>query len=370
MTSRERFLRAVTHQSVDRVVVDLFGSPQTTIMNEETVVGIKKELGLTGDEKGNGYIDERILRYAGADVRITGGFPVPENPFSKSLPNGYVDFHGIEYTNMNGHPEITKNPLKDMTFEQIKEYPFPDADKIDKNLFEQYKQHAKALFEETDYAVCAQHPVYGVFELGCWMFGFDDFLYRMAGEPETVIWFFDKIWEYQKRVIELYYSAVGPYIHCTTSGDDFGTQRGLLISANMFREMIAPYLKKRIAYTKQFTKAYFKQHTCGSVYELIPALIECGVDILNPIQPGTYLMEPERLKADFGGKISFWGGVDTQHLLVNGTVDEVKIEVKKLLDIFGTDGGFILSPAHCLQADVPPRNILALYDTVKEYYKA
>jgi len=325
-------------------------------------------LGIKGEDITKGYLDERILKRLRIDTRMTGGMPRAESENFKRLPDGFITEWGIEYKAINGHYEIVRNPLKGMTLDEVKKFPFPRASDIDPKVYDEYREHARSLYESTDYAVIAQHPCLGVLELGCWMFGFDDFLYRIAGEPETAEWFFGKILDYQKEVIERYYSAVGPYIDCTTSGDDFGTQQSPFLSAAMFDEMIAPFFKERIRYTKTFTDAFYQHHTCGSVYRLIPSLLECGVDILNPIQPRTFEMEPERLKADYGDRMAFWGGVDTQQLLRDGDVETVKREVKALLHIFGTDGGYILAPAHCIQPDVPAENVIAVYDAAAEMY--
>jgi uroporphyrinogen decarboxylase len=144
-------------------------------------------------------------------------------------------------------------------------------------------------------------------------------------------------------------------------------QTGTFMSVEMFKEFIAPYFSERIAHTKKYTGAFYQHHTCGSVHSLIPTLVKCGVDILNPIQPGTYMMEPEQLKKDYGSVISFWGGIDTQQLLPRSTVEEVKREVEKILAVMGTDG-YILSPAHCIQQDVPIENIAAIYRGAWEFY--
>ena len=344
LTSRERFINAVSHKTVDRAVFDLYGCPQTTILNEKIVADMKEILNIQGEDPRPGYIDERILEKLNIDTRMTGGMPFAQW-------------------------EMEKRPLKDKSFDEIKKFPFPKASDIDKGVFERYRNHAKHLYESTDYAVVAEHPCYGIFELGCWMFGYDDFLYRLAGEPNVAHWFFEKVLEYQKAVIKLYYGAIGEYINCTTSGDDFGTQHGLFMSVKMFDELVAPYMKERIRYTKAFTDAYFQHHTCGSVFRLIPSLIDCGVDILNPIQPNAFEMEPERLKSEYGGQISFWGGIDTQDLLVNGSPEQVKAEVERILAVFGTDGGYILSPAHCIQEDVPARNVIAIYNNYSKEVK-
>ena len=174
--------------------------------------------------------------------------------------------------------------------------------------------------------------------------------------------FFHYMWTYQRDMIERYYSALGPYLHITSSGDDFGTQNAPFLSPDAFREMIAPMYKKRIALTKQLTKAFFFQHTCGSVFRLMDQFIEVGIDILNPIQPGALEMEPERIKAAYGDKLTFWGGIDEQGLLTNGTPEEVRAEVKRVRAILWKDGGYVLSPSHNIQVDVPVENILAMYE--------
>ena len=350
MNSRERFYSAVTHKKIDRAVRDLYGCPQTMIMTKQTAGEIKRLLDIQGEASGDGFIDERILVKLGTDTRMTGAFPSPESANKKFADGKYYNEWGMGERHF---------PLKDLDLDQIKKFDFPKAGNINPEIFEKCRLHAKNLYENTDYAVVAQHPCFGVFELGCWMFGYDDFLYRLAAEPLTVHWFFEQILEYQKDVIKLYYGAIGEYIDCTTSGDDFGTQHGLFMSVGMFDELVAPYMRERIRYTKTFTDAFFQHHTCGSVFELIPSLIDCGVDIINPIQPNAHNMEPERLQAEYGGQVAFWGGIDTQDLLVNGTPEQVRAEVRRILDIFGT--GYILSPAHCIQDDVPPENVIAIY---------
>ncbi len=368
MNHRERFFRVVTRQAPDRAVFDLCGSPQTLIDYEVTKDGLRKLLGIEGPKQGNYCIDERILEIFDIDTRLIGGLPVPKTSHGRTENGIYYDNYGIGYKNINGRYEICHNPLKDKTLEEVLAYEYPDPENLDVRLIEGWADQAKALHENTDYAVIAHHPVLGVFELGCWMFGFDDYLYRLAGEPEVVHAFSKIVLDYQKRMIEIYYGALGRYIDCTTSGDDFGTQKAPFMSKDMFDEMIKPYFKERIRYTKTFTDAFYKHHTCGSVHSFIPAIIDCGVDILNPIQPGAYMMEYERLKSDFGDQISFWGGIDTQHLLPEGSVSDVRESVYDILNVMGRDGGYILSPAHTIQDDVPPENLIALYKAAKDFY--
>jgi uroporphyrinogen decarboxylase len=369
MTHRERFVSTVSHQETDRAVFDLSGCPQTLIDYQETKEALAACLGFTGSPESGFPVDERILKYFDIDTRIVGGMPTPATVHNRTEGDIKFDSYGIGYRFINGHDEICHNPLKDCTIDEMAAYPLPDASNLDKGLIKEWAEKAKYLHENTDYAVIAEHPVLGVFEIGCWLFSFDDYLYRLAAEPELVHAFSQRILEYQKGVIDVYYGALGPYIDCTTSGDDFGMQTGTFMSVDMFKDMVAPYLKERISYTKKFTDAFYQHHTCGSVYSLIPSLMECGIDVLNPIQPGTYMMEPERLKKDYGDRISFWGGIDTQELLPRGTVEEVEATVSRILKIMEGSGGYILSPAHCIQQDVPVKNIAAIYTGAKKYYK-
>ena len=199
------------------------------------------------------------------------------------------------------------------------------------------------------------------------MCGFDDFLLKMGIDPDFVVKFFDKVWEYQKRVIEIYYGALGRYIHYTSSGDDFATQSSLFVSVDMFNELIKPYLKKRIAYTKQFTDAAFLHHSCGSVFPLIGELVDTGVDILNPIQPKASFMAPDNLKAHYGDRIVFHGGLDTQEVLPFGTRESVGEAVRETIGALNRDGGYIFAAAHNIQEDVPAANVAYMFEAARQY---
>ncbi len=139
-----------------------------------------------------------------------------------------------------------------------------------------------------------------------------------------------------------------------------GSQNGPLISRPMFREFVAPYLKE-MADCIHGLGGKVLYHSCGAIYSLIPDLIQLGVDVLDPIQPVKPEMAPERLKAEFGDRLSFHGGIDMQRLLPYGSPAEVRAEVRRYCETLGRGGGYILAPAHLFQPDVPPENILAVY---------
>lgn len=315
-------------------------------------------------------LDERVLRYFDIDMRRVGGIVVPLNDLARRVSDrAYVDEWGVKRVWTGAYWDIVDPPLRGATIEDLECYPWPDPARVDLDWIERQQQEAKRLFKETPYVVSAEHPVYGVFELGCWMCGFDDFLMRMALEPLFVRRFFDIILDYQKKVIDVYYGALGSYIHFTTSGDDFGTQTSPMVSPTMFAEMIKPYLAERIAYTKKYTSATFFHHSCGSVYALIPDLIEAGVEILNPIQPRAKDMEPARLRAEFGDQLTFYGGVDTQELLPRASSDEIGRAVWGLLDDMSGQGGYVFSAAHNLQCDVPPLSVVAMFESAQRYFE-
>ncbi|MCK5740111.1 methyltransferase, partial [bacterium] len=173
-----------------------------------------------------------------------------------------------------------------------------------------------------------------------------------------------KVLAIQLDIIDAYYGTLGPYIHLTTSGDDFGTQRGPLVSPAMFAEFVVPYFAERIARTKKLGNYYFWHHSCGSIYKLLPQIIACGVDILNPIQTSAADMTPEQLKAGFGKDLVFWGAMDVQQFLRQSSPAEVEREVVGLIDNLGADGGFVMAPAHEIQDDIPPENIAAWISTL------
>jgi uroporphyrinogen decarboxylase len=361
MTSphRERFALALEHREPDRPPMDLDATDMTGIDGGPRRLGPLLGLPARGsaDEQ-----DEAVLVALDIDIRDVGAILVPEGTQERSIsPTERVDAWGIGYRWNGHHFEAETRPLAGATMGDLERYPWPDPEKIDRRRIEALAREARRLREETPFVVCARHPVFGVLELGLWMFGYDEFFLRMAAEPELVRRFFDIIWGYQERVVEIYYGALGPWIDYTTSGDDFGEQRGPLISPAMFRELVLPYLEARIRLIARFTDAAFFHHSCGSIRELIPDLVRAGVRILNPIQPRTRGMEPEGLKRDFGSDLVFYGGIDTQELLPRGTPEEVAAETTRLVGILGRGGGYILSAAHTLQEDVPAENVVAMY---------
>ena len=361
MNYRKRFEAVISHREPDRVPFDLNGTCLTTCHPDF----LKKLIDYCNIKAADqdDAMEQLLLRYD-IDFRRVGVLLEPEAPLSdyRHMNDGwYVDCWGIKRRWTGVYWDIVESPLKNATLEEIQKFPWPDISKIDLCSLDKHAEKARRLFEDTDYVVVAEHPVYGYFEIGCWMFGFDDFLYRLLGEPETAEWFFERYHRYVTDACELYYSKLGQYIHVTTSGDDFGMQSGPFMSPELFRESIAPWYKKRITLTKSLCNIHYFHHSCGSVFRLVNDMLNIGIDILNPIQPGAFEMEPERLKDAFGGRVVFWGGIDEQNLLSNGTKEQVRDEVRRIADVLGKNGGYVMAASHNIQPDVPPENVDAMF---------
>jgi uroporphyrinogen decarboxylase len=178
----------------------------------------------------------------------------------------------------------------------------------------------------------------------------------------------DKALDYAKELAEISLDLIGQYIDVVRVADDLGMQEGLLINPKLYREFVKPRQKEFYSFIKERTNAKLLLHSCGSIYEIIPDLIEIGVDAINPVQVSAKNMDSLKLKNEFGDKLSFWGGgCDTQKILPYSNPSGVEKEVKRRINDFAPNGGFVFAPVHDIQYDVPPENMVALYDTVLKF---
>ncbi|MBN1349359.1 methyltransferase [candidate division KSB1 bacterium] len=364
MTSRKRFQLAMQHIAPDRPPIDI-GGTSLTGMRPICQQKLREFLGINDQpQKFNGNVDERILEWACTDFRSVGRIVDLPGPHARKLSEtSFVNCWGFQRDVIQGESQIVHYPLKGATYHELKTFRWPEP-RVDENLLQAWEQRARQLKAENKYVIIAEHPVYGILELGCWMCGYDDFLFKMAADSDFVRLFFDEVLRIQLEVIRQYYTVLGPYIDLTTSGDDFGMQNSPLISPEMFRRLIAPYFKLRIERTKALAKCLYWHHSCGSVFDLIEQLIECGVDILNPIQTSAAKMQPHHLKAAFGDKIVFWGAVDVQQFLPCASPEQVRSEILSLMNSLGENGGYVIAPAHEMIEDIPPENIVAWVDSM------
>jgi uroporphyrinogen decarboxylase len=226
---------------------------------------------------------------------------------------------------------------------------------------------ARALYEDTDYAIMLNAGV-SLFETAQYLCRTDQLLLELLTERAKVETLLDRLLELSLAKLEVLLEAAGPYVHVIKINDDFGIQAGPMISPKLFREVFKPRHKEIYDFIKQKQPdMHILLHCDGSIYPLIPDLIEIGLDILNPVQTSTANMDPVQLKREFGQDLAFWGGgIDTQYILPWKTPQEVADDVRRNVEILAPRGGFIFSHIHNITPDVPPENIVAMFDAFGE----
>jgi uroporphyrinogen decarboxylase len=226
------------------------------------------------------------------------------------------------------------------------------------------REEARQMFENTDYAIVANIPCLGPFEGGCILRGHDQFCIDLASDPDMAEAILNKVTEYALGIWESLLDAVGDYVQVVAQGDDLGMQTGPYISPRMYRKFVKPCHRRIYNFIHSKTKAKIFMHSCGSVYDMLPDLIEVGVDILNPVQASAAKMDPSRLKKEFGKDICFWeGGIDVQQVMPFASPETIEAEVKRAIHTLAPGGGYVFAPSHNIQADVSPAQIHTAYQT-------
>lgn len=376
MTSRERVVKALNQEEPDRVPIDFGGLLASinlyTYEDLLDMVGIPggKEDAVLSEEWSNvPKPSEQLLEKWGVDFRrVWLGAPDNFTVIKDEKEQTMIDEWGLTWKRFGKYNEFVNPPLEGATVEDVLKYRFPDPD--DPGRYRGVKERAKRLYEETDYAVVAGHSMFGVFELGCWLCGFNDFLPRLAVDKKFVHIFFGRVLEIQKAIVGKYIDLVGPYVQMIETADDLGQQYNSFMSRETYREIIKPYHKEYVQFIKsKAPHAKIFMHSCGSIYNLIPDLIDNGIEVLNPLQPTATNMEPGRLKKDFGKKLSFHGGIDVVDVLPKQSPGDVAAYVKDRMQTFGVGGGYILAASHNIQDDTPPENVVAMYEAGLKYGK-
>ena len=379
MTSRERVLAVLNHEVPDRVPI-ILGVSNATGVKMTPYKGLKEVLSISAPddylydwpELGSAKIDEETMRRLHSDVRgVLDRFPkkVNERNSKREAHSPCIDDWGT------GQIEIGPgvwfpgyHPLADATtVEQLENYQdWPDMD--DPSRFIHVAGEAKKLAEENEYAIMATPWLMFPFERAFAMQGMDKFLLNMAMYPDFAEALLRKNLSLCKQLMGNFLTEIGENIDIIKIGDDLGTQDRLMISPKMYRKLLKPIHAELIQHIKKFTKAKIFFHTDGDVFDLIDDFIEIGVDILNPIQTSAGKMANlEELKTRYGKDLIFCGAVDTQHVLPHGTPEEVSQEMRRVINILGRDGGYMVASVHTIMHEVPPENILAMVDAVEEF---
>lgn len=282
--------------------------------------------------------------------------------FKEPLPSGtWIDAEwGIGNVPGSQH-HFTRylHPLQDLkTIKELEEYPFPDF--TEKYRYEGISEKVKQMQSAGLFAIGG---VYDVFEPAWYLRGMENLFEDFMANPDFANYLLDRITGMRCFMAEEF-AKMG--VDMILLGDDVGTQRGMLMHPDMWREWLKPQLKKIIDAGRKINKNIFVYyHSDGNVEQIIPELIDVGVDVLNPVQPEC--MDPIKLKNLYGDKLSFWGTIGTQTTMPFGTTQDVMNEVRLRIETVGKGGGLVLAPTHVIEPDVPTENILAFFEAVEKY---
>jgi uroporphyrinogen decarboxylase len=378
MNSFERVLQAINFKESDRVPLDICGTTVSGIAITPLKKLLKKynyesKIDIPDYIQQIGIPSSAILSILNVDTKRIG--PDRITDFDRKVikinhQKKITDFWNIEYLmkendyyfNQVSWPLVKENNLKDA----ILAYNFP---KPDKNYLEkviQKKAKKNSIFFPILDRDCA-----GLLEMSTRLRGVEKFFMDLYLEKKSAEALIDKIFEYKLAFWDIVLHAFGKREVIVSEADDYGTESSLLVSPKILKDIFFSKYKQLFKFIKKKSpqaKIFF--HSCGAIREIIPDLIDMGVDILNPIQYKAVGMDLKNLKKDFGKDIVFWGGgIDTQRILPFGTTTAVKDEVKKVLDIMAPGGGYIFATVHNIQADVPIKNIISMLKTLKIYGK-
>jgi uroporphyrinogen decarboxylase len=403
MKPRERVLAALNHREPDRIPID-FGGHRSSGIHASAYAKLRDFLGL--EEKPIrvydviqqlAIVDRDVLdRFEADTVELGRAFALDDESWADwTLPDGTPcqvpvwirpERQGTRWVirSKTGRV-IAQMPDGALYFEQTY---FPFAEKDDPENIPDWmgesmwtaiacppgplaegpdginvlSEGARTLRDEADRAIIG---LFGgnLLEIGQFLYRNDNFFMLLASDPKRAHSFLDKLVEMHLANLETFLGAVGDYIDVILFGDDLGMQTGPQVSPAMYREFLKPRHKLMWQRAKQLADIKVMLHCCGGIRELLPDLIEAGLDTTNPVQTNCTGMDAAELKKEFGKDIAFWGGgCDNRDVLPNRTPDEIKRHVKEQIGILSPGGGFVFQQIHNIMADVPPENIVAMFD--------
>lgn len=346
ITSKQRGLAPFSAKKLDRFPTWFGGDPVV-------VENIIRELGAKDEE-------DALYNILGIDYRTFR--PAYSGPTLQQFGDGTTDtVWGIRRAGYY-YGQAMNHPLADFeTLEDVQRYPFPDSALWDVSLSDAQKSLAQS------------HCIIG----GAWapffhdaieLVGMERFMIEMYEQPELVKYVIDQSFDFYYEQTRRMFEQNPGVIDFMFFGNDYGSQRALLMSPAHWREFFGEQTKKLVSLAHAHG-AVASMHSCGDIHAIIPDLIEMGMDAINPIQVSAEHMEPTALKREYGNDIVFFGGIDENVILRNGTEQQVREETRRIIDILGADGRYIVAPSHdYLLPEVPARNIIAMYDEAKHYH--
>jgi uroporphyrinogen decarboxylase len=378
MNSRERVLLSLNQKEPDRVPFDLGGTGLSTIQII-AYENLRRHLGLPPAEtrmmamaEQLAVVDEDLAERLDTDVRPVMGNVASGSDFvfrDEGKYTAYTDEWGIGwrmpkeggfYYDMYFHPLAGAD-----SFAALKAYPFPDP--LDEQRFANLRSQAEAAAAKGK-AVALAGPCAGIAEVYSWLRGYEQYYIDLALNQEWVAYMLDRLVEFKSAFWERALEEVGDLVDVVVEADDLGGQNAPLLSPRTYRKLIQPRHKRLFSFIKQQAPVKVFYHTCGAVRRLLPDLIDAAIDILNPVQISAAGMDLRALKQEFGRDLVFWGGgVDTQGVLGTGTPEQVRVHVRRNIEALAPGGGFVFAAVHDIQANVPPENIMAMWETCKEH---
>jgi uroporphyrinogen decarboxylase len=408
MTPRQRVLAALNHEQPDRVPIDLSGHRSSGIAaiayrKLRAALGLpERTIRVYDPVQQLAIVDEDVLQRFGVDtIELGRAFALEDKWWTEwTLPDGtpclmpvWCRPEKVEGEWAIRSPSgrvIARMPSGVLYFEQAY-YPFAERDDLGRiqELFDEgmwtgvkappgpitagpdgpglLAEGARRLREQTDRAILG---LFGgnLLEMGQFLYRNDNFFYLLGGDPRRAHAFLDRVVEMHLANLERFLGAVGPHLDVILFGDDLGMQSGPQVSPRMYREFFFPREQIMWRRTKQLAPHLkIMLHCCGGVRELFPGLIEAGLDAINPVQITCRGMAPDELKREFGSRMTFWGGgCDTRFVLSQGTPEQVRANVRELVSVLKPGGGFVFQQVHNILADVPPANIVAMYEAALE----
>lgn len=379
MNPRERLQRALNHQEPDRVPMDLGATRNSGItmpayrrLVESLGLALETQpLGTTGNSRvlGVAAIDERVLERLGVDVRGVFLGP-PDNWADIELPdNAFQDPWGVVWkrppTSLYFDP--VRFPLAgEISLHDVVRYPWPDV-AGDAGYTRGLRDRALWLHERTEYGIVLHLQDICV-HYSQWLRGYEDWYTDFHLNPGVLTAIMDAVLERRMAVAESAIAAVGDIVDVISCSDDVADQRGPMVSPDSYRKFIKPRHRRFFDMVHSRSDAKVLFHSDGSLPKLLPDFIEIGIDFINPVQVSAAGMDDTaRLKREFGQDIGFWGAIDNVRVLPYGTPDDVRAEVQRRIRDLGPGGGYVLGAVHNIQPDVPPENIVALFDSARAY---
>jgi uroporphyrinogen decarboxylase len=319
-------------------------------------------------------VDAAVQERFSSDVRMV--LPLPEDIVSPEITVEGDYYAMVDDWGSKVHMPVqgglyfdwVEFPLREPTMEALDKFAWPDF--VPESDLLLLGQRAEAMFRDQSFALTGTGIFWGgIFEQAATLMGFENFFIALIREPAFAGRLLEKITDIYIESSDRYLDHAGQYLQVVTYWDDVCGQDGWLVSPNLYRTVVKPQQERLFKAIKKKTDAKIFYHGCGAVFELIPDLIEMGVDILNPIQVSARGMDDTRkLKETFGSELVFWGGgVDSQSVLPFGSPQQVADEVKRRIDDLASGGGFVFAPIHNIQAQTPPENIVAMYETALAY---